>query len=268
MTITNGWPPQAYTKETLAEAFEWLKAQPDNVKALAKDSSTLVSLYRNYQFRSQEGFSSPADSVSAAASGSDTIAPVSGEHFKTELKTLAEGLKEFAPSPTVNSLNENSGTAPVRPLTPSPAQARPQDFVEATATAPMATPSSAPMMSSQQFMHEPQPQNMNAYHPYVISPHAPHHRPQNSTPPPHVKPGHLDSFASESHNSQAATIASHRAQGSGPAVGGGLAALLDVTSGERIALIRDKMNLSSDQEALRMLISLGFARLKNILPVD
>ena len=39
--------PQAYTKETLAEAFEWLKKQPPQVKQFTKSADELVSLYLN-----------------------------------------------------------------------------------------------------------------------------------------------------------------------------------------------------------------------------
>lgn len=39
--------PQAYTKETLAEAFEWLKKQPSHVKQFTKSADELVSLYLN-----------------------------------------------------------------------------------------------------------------------------------------------------------------------------------------------------------------------------
>ncbi len=39
--------PQAYTKETLAEAFEWLKKQPAHVKQFTKSADELVSLYLN-----------------------------------------------------------------------------------------------------------------------------------------------------------------------------------------------------------------------------
>jgi hypothetical protein len=97
MANTNGWPPQAYTKETLAEAYEWLKTQPDSVKVLAKDSATLVSLYTNHQLRAQEGFAGYYDQTEAEETLKQS-APVSGERFKSELKTLAQGLNEFVPA--------------------------------------------------------------------------------------------------------------------------------------------------------------------------
>jgi len=44
---TSYFAPQAYTKETLAEAFEWLKKQPPHVRQFTKSADELVSLYLN-----------------------------------------------------------------------------------------------------------------------------------------------------------------------------------------------------------------------------
>lgn len=45
MTQAKDFPPQAYTKETVSEAFMWLQSQPDEVKKMATHTSQLVSLY-------------------------------------------------------------------------------------------------------------------------------------------------------------------------------------------------------------------------------
>ncbi len=115
-------PPQAYTRGTLAKAFEWLKTQPEGFKSIATDADSLVTLYLQSR-RSQQ-----------------KQAPKSAQDFKNDLKNLAEGLKSFddpepviaqpAPSTTASS----SFTAPfipdVEPLldltqpaqTPAPSQ--------------------------------------------------------------------------------------------------------------------------------------------------
>ncbi|MBX7230601.1 MAG: hypothetical protein K1X29_00815 [Bdellovibrionales bacterium] len=53
MAISGIVPPQAYTRETLVEAFEWLKDQPASIQEKATHAEALVGLYltakrRNY----------------------------------------------------------------------------------------------------------------------------------------------------------------------------------------------------------------------------
>lgn len=245
MANTNGWPPQAYTKETLAEAYEWLKTQPDTVKVLAKDSATLVSLYTNHQLRSQEGITGHFD-PSEAVEAIQQSAPVSGEHFKSELKTLAHGLNQFAPSgesPRMQGSNfefEHSDN-----------QRRNQ--VESSPGAPA--------------WHPPQQRYSDAHQDMATVQHNPPLHTQTApqpTLPPHVQRQNLEHLHSMPGQTSSVS-ASNRAQG---ARAGGLAALLDAHSQIKVTQIKEGMNLSSDNEALRMLISLGFDRLKNILPVD
>ncbi|HVK61185.1 MAG TPA: hypothetical protein VM432_06525 [Bdellovibrionales bacterium] len=81
-------PPQAYTREMLTTAFNWLQSQPEPVKKLATTPDSLVGLYRRAQ---------RYGSVSLEAD-----APVSSQTFMSDLKNLAEGLKQFeepAPQP-------------------------------------------------------------------------------------------------------------------------------------------------------------------------
>ena len=43
--MTQNFPPQAYSKETISEAFMWLQSQPDEVKKKATHTEALLSLY-------------------------------------------------------------------------------------------------------------------------------------------------------------------------------------------------------------------------------
>ena len=43
--IRGNLPPQAYTKEVLAQAFAWLQTQDEKVKHMAQSSDALVALY-------------------------------------------------------------------------------------------------------------------------------------------------------------------------------------------------------------------------------
>lgn len=170
MTTAN-LPPQAYTRETLAAAFEWLKTQPDSVKQLASSSDILVGLYLQFRRRKQEGFG-PIDS---RVDPLNEDAPVSGEQFKSELKNLAQGLEQFT-EPKLNS-----------------SMASPSHVMK-----------SAPKSSVR-------------------------------TAPPRETP---------------------------PSLGLGL----DPQSRDRLLMIQQKLNLSSETEAVRLLISLGFDKIQDILP--
>jgi hypothetical protein len=67
------FPPQAYTKETLLKAYNWLQSQPESVRDLASTPDQLVSLYlKNSRGSSLDGLERP-----------------SIQSFKSELKNLA-----------------------------------------------------------------------------------------------------------------------------------------------------------------------------------
>ena len=74
-------PPQAYTREILSTAFNWLQSQPESVKKLATSPDALVGIYMRAQ--------------RFGNSSMETDAPVSSQNFMSDLKNLAEGLKEF-----------------------------------------------------------------------------------------------------------------------------------------------------------------------------
>lgn len=76
-------PPEAFTKETLQEAFQWLQQQSETVKATIHTPERLVSLYRKSQRLDQ-----------------NNDAPVSSKKFIDELKSLASSLDEFSSQPT------------------------------------------------------------------------------------------------------------------------------------------------------------------------
>jgi hypothetical protein len=44
MAVSNT-PPQAYTKELLAEAYQWLASQPEKTRYQARDADSLIRLY-------------------------------------------------------------------------------------------------------------------------------------------------------------------------------------------------------------------------------
>lgn len=78
--MTGDLPPEAFTKETLQEAFNWLQEQPEPVRATVHTPERLVSLYQK------------------SLRLTDVDAPVSSRKFMDDLKNLASSLNQFEPS--------------------------------------------------------------------------------------------------------------------------------------------------------------------------
>jgi len=65
-------PPQAYTREMLMQAYQWLRVQPESIKEMAVTPDALVSLF-----------------LKAKRSGDsslESIAPISKENFRNDFK--------------------------------------------------------------------------------------------------------------------------------------------------------------------------------------
>jgi hypothetical protein len=125
-------PPQAYTREMLTTAFNWLQTQPDSVRKMATSPDTLVCLYTRAQ--------------RSGATLLDSEAPVSSQNFMSDLKNLAEGLRAF---------DEPAAAAPVKPR-PTPISANnpsPQKFAGA-----QVTPLHQPVAEDHRFFERHQPQ--------------------------------------------------------------------------------------------------------------
>ena len=161
----NPLPPQAYTKDTLVQAYSWVQNQNESIKELATTPDVLVSLY-----------------LKAKLQGESVLERPSIQNFKNELKSLAGMMGEFqASEPTP------------RTQVPSPKRAMPA--AQPAETAPITT--AAPMTA--------------ATSPTPIS-------------------------------------------------------ALDPKTLETLAEIRQKLNLSSENEALRVLVQLGAAQIRKISP--
>jgi hypothetical protein len=104
MALTTNLPPQAYTRETLVKAIDWLSRQPQAVKERANSADLVVSHYLQALRRNNEQME----------------APISGETFREDLKNLALDLKQFdepfAPPPPQTVRRES----PVAPEPPEP----------------------------------------------------------------------------------------------------------------------------------------------------
>ena len=86
--MTKAYPPQAYTKDILTEAYCWFKMQPDTIKNLVSDADSLVSLY----------LSQNRPSVFNTKNNP--------EKFTADLKKLSSELNAFESSPDPNTFEE------------------------------------------------------------------------------------------------------------------------------------------------------------------
>ena len=183
MAMTTNFPPQAYTRDTLVKAIEWLQGQSSSVRERASSADLVVSFYLQ------------ACRKSAAA----LEAPVSGENFKSDLKHLAQDLKQF----------EEPAVATIAPPHPSAAE------VTAFRRAPQAPP--------------PPTEN-------YFSPPEPIFKPEPARPEPTPM--------------RSATI-------QWP---------IDTRSLQAARELKDRLNLSNETEALRLLVTLGAERAKTLFP--
>lgn len=195
-------PPQAYTRDVLAAAYEWLRHQPASIRELATDSDSLVALYLQSRRRpgslahmmGQTNIANKAmvtPSIAAPApTAPQTEIPyaASAEAFKQDLKNLAEGLKQFD--------------------SPRAHQAHPHQT------------------------------------------HHVSHTPQNNL----------------TQNTQTTTVVVNQAPAPVASVTLDLSSFFDAKSLEIIRDVQRRLNLSHEKEALRMLIVLGYDRIKEILP--
>jgi hypothetical protein len=76
MAMTQNMPPQAYTRDTLVKAIEWVSSQPPSIREKASSADLIVSLY-----------------LSARRRSSSEEVTVRQEIFKTELKSMVEEFK-------------------------------------------------------------------------------------------------------------------------------------------------------------------------------
>ncbi len=186
-------PPEAYTRDILQQAFNWLQNQPEPVRNSVHTPERLVSLYRKSQRLN------------------DHDAPVSSKQFISDLKNLATSLDEF------NSGNQSISyhTESSQPLSTPPAQ-RTEEVAQATRKATLEEPS--PMESVVKYQN------------------------QKSKP----------LFQFEKTNFQINSPATDTLDN------------LDPLSLERLEKTQSRLNLSSQEEALRVLITLGFEKLSDI----
>ncbi len=189
MSIMNPLPPQAYTKDTLVQAYAWLQGQSENIKEIATTPDVLVSLY-----------------LKAKMQGNHALERPSIQNFKNELKNLAGMIGEFE---VVEQQGTSNGSS--TELNTSTIRFRSQNVRSSTEKASTTTYQAPPV--------EPPP----------------HHHPAATT-----TPAALPELREDSHK-------------------------MDSRSLDMIQEVKIQFNLSSDTEAMRMLIAVGYNQVKGLL---
>jgi len=211
-------PPQAYTKETLQEAFEWWNQQPEDFRDKVQDKDDLVGYY----LKVRRGY--PDSDVSDVAKAS----------FSSELRGLAKNLDDFE---GYQSDKTDEKKKPAFFTTPTEVQKQ-----------------AAPKVPSMSFMQSKAPVESSKPEPAV----------QLNFPDMTKSPVVTEAFELDSGVKKSLTLKPMKDEARSM-VGDTKYFKLDAKSAEYVTQVRRALNLSSDQEALRAIISLGASRLSDLL---
>jgi hypothetical protein len=267
---TSSAPPQAYTRETLAQAYIWLKSQPESIKDRAKNADSLVSLYLHACRHGLDVFKE--------TSSSSADAPRSTENFRNTLKDLSEGFRQFdepAEAPAkVSHLNVASSRPTSVPHQTPPSistetNIRPHPETNTLHTnrsfaqeRPASVPSQQRGPTTHQPNHSSEDEMMNQQQVRVHQQQAPTQTPQQTRDPFPTYRAYLQDDEWARQTGHSVSLDPPFPPFANPAS----ELTVDSRSHEILRRVRRKMNLSSENEALRMLISLGFERLRDIVP--
>lgn len=200
--------PQAYTKETLSKAFEWLQHQPSSVKQAASNPDMLVSIYLQAQRQGLQKI--------------DADAPVSSRKFIDDLKTLSRDFAQFDDAPAAPTNSAGSARQSVQQTTTI--------SHHSSRTAEMHQPVSVPVQTpAHHVVQQPVPQPVPQY--------------INVTPPPPT-PASPPPQQAQYRQAPAEDVFS-----------------LDEKSLAVVRRLQERFNLSSPQEALRMIVALGIEQI-------
>ncbi len=227
----NPLPPQAYTKETMLKAYQWLIGQNSSIKEMATTPDILVSLY-----------------LKATRDGSGALDRPSIQNFKNELRSLA-GIMGELDRPQQNRLDSFEEPVLKRATQPTP----PTPTPVAAPVAPQPQMAIHPMVSATPIAPAPAPAPVSA--PAAVEPVV------AATPATPTGPVHSQMIPSVG---QTPVLPTEKTIATTTQTSNALE-LLDLSSRCMIQEVKEDFNLSSDLEALRMLIKIGHSRAKALL---
>ncbi len=220
--------PQAYTKQILQEAFEWWSEQPESFRSQIQDSDDLVGYY----LRVHRGEAT----TQAVDDRGEAFSKASKESFSSELRGLAEDLSSFESYPE-DSKSQNSSHQP-RFMTTSASQVaskpkRPGSFQSSQSS----NLNSAVTNNQQPGLRKTQVQQQQTIQQQQLA---------------------LPTMSNQLTVSQSGAL-------SKPLDASSQAVKLDTRSLKMVKEVKELLNLTSDEEALRALISFGAQRFKSLL---
>jgi hypothetical protein len=227
-------PPQAYTREILTAAFNWLQTQPESVRKIATTPDALVGLFMRAQ---RYGNSSL-----------EADAPVSSQNFMSDLKSLAEGLKQFEDPKDQRRYAAQAAAAAAAAAAGIPAPTAPQQQVQNQAHA-------------QHVMHQQMP--------------SPHPGMNGANYGNNMASGQTANFQGLTTHTRQQSMTGFvvNTQGAGSPMGAPLGMMnqeslpagINENSLRMIQEVKTYFNLSSDAEAINMMVALAYKNLKNLL---
>lgn len=230
-------PAGVYGRGDLQAAFNWLVNQPEHIRKQASDPDRLMTLFYRSSGRPEMVRTTEVTRTSEAArtmestretARIETEAPVSGQAFISDLRQINEALRQFdGPGAQATIHTSHSQTAHASTHVTPP-------------TAPLHTPLQPPL--TQAPLPQPLQQPQHSPHAHYPAPHQ-HPMPQYLAPQPPMAPSHM--------------APSHYGQPNYAASTGKMQHMINE--------VREKLNLSSDAEALNMLVTLGYRNLKPLL---
>jgi hypothetical protein len=227
-------PPQAYTRETLSMAFNWLQSQPEAVRKMATSPDVLIGLYTR--------------SLRYGTSQLDADAPVSSQNFISNLKNLAEGLKQFEGPQASRGEGFAVPTAP------------------AVATSGHATTTQATHVTAVQSAPSVQPAAAHTTATPVTHANAVATAMTHLPPVPSAAPASAFQVQMTPSASMAPATSANAASGAQATPSAGAHTLtVNETSLKWLADVREKLNLSSDAEAANLMIAVAYKSLKDLL---
>lgn len=234
----NPFPPQAYTRETMIKAYQWLQSQSAEIRQLAITPDLLISLFQKAQMQGKEALERP-----------------SLQNFKSELKNLAGMIGEFEIAET--SVHDATAGAVHNPATMPPQSASASFASEASASHASKAPAGASVQGGR-YDAQGMASDSNAAANAAAAAAALGSR----------APGFSQTSASGASDSPPQIPNQVIFSTPTPRPGGGNidALVLDSKSLEWLEEIQRELNLESTAEALRLALSVGYGRLSDLFP--
>ncbi len=216
-------PPQAYTKETLLKAYNWLQSQSDQIKELATTPDQLVSLFLKSTRLGQDSLQRYTNST--VSTFTNTTAPVMATQQPQQGGQTSSN--QIGDSPSLKSFkSELKNLAGMM-----------GDLEKPQATTPhvQQTPQAEPQTTQQQAHYQSPPSGYQAPIPPYQGPPGTQTSPQ--PPPP------INAYVSPALNQ---TLN------------------YDEMTQILIREVKNELNLSTDAEALRMLVKIGYQKVRSL----